>query len=428
MSTMETIRALSKKRKQRGPIAEYFTTEGVHRVGAGLYLRVRQGTRGLQKVWTHRYVYNGKPRFDLLGSAYEVTETDAALAVDAAKAALAKGHDPRGEKVIVRAANTTFEMGAEAFLRKKKCPHVFLNGIEDLAKASKHDKQWIRSLRATYPKLGNLAADQVNQHHIVDVLEKDWARVPEDSGRVLGRLANVFTWMIAKELRSVAFNPADPKLIRSILHENGQKKKNHASLPWQEVPAFVQRLREQDGLGAIALQLVIRTAARTSEVLEAPKAEFNLDTAVWTIPAERMKMDRPHVVPLTTGAIELIRPLLEMRLNSPYLFPGKPGCPLTSAVMLMLLKRMGHAKEFTPHGFRSSFKEWSRNNQVALPPTGVTQRELTELSLAHKFGNDVEGAYGRDKLVQLRRPLLQMWDDHIDGRTPKSNVRVLRAA
>lgn len=427
MATIDFVRALAKQRRQRGNIADHFNEEGLHRIGPGLYIRVKVQQRAatLAKTWVHRYSFLQMPRSDTLGNVLEMTLEDACLAVDGAQVSLDKRHDPRGTQGVV-VATSTFKDIAEMFFRVE-FPHIFPNDVEDLKLGSKHQMQWIRTVRATYkPTLGSLPIAQVDQNHIADVLRKDWKRVPETADRVLGRLHTVIGWAIATKRRAEPFNPADRDIVTAILRGNNaaSRRKHFAALDWPEVPAFMRELRGQEGLSAIALQLLLRTVKRTTEVLNAGTVEFDLEGGVWSIPPQRMKIVRPHVhkVPLTTGAVELLRPLLALRLNGPYLFPGmKHGRPLTNMVMLNLLGRMGYAKEFTPHGFRATFRTW-------VEEVHPLDAELAKVALAHKLKDKVDAAYQRSELLERRRVLMQKWDDFIDGREAAKVVPLLAAA
>jgi integrase len=174
-------------------------------------------------------------------------------------------------------------------------------------------------------------------------------------------------------------------------------------MPFAEVPAFFLDLRARKGLSARALELTVLTAARTSEVLLAKWAEFDLENAIWIIPASRMKASKEHRVPLSEAAVEVLRGLNK---DTTYVFPGlKRGKPLCNMAMQTCLKRMklGH---FTVHGFRSSFRDWC--GEVTDIP-----REDAEQALAHTIGNEVERAYRRSDALEKRRELMQLWSQFV---------------
>jgi integrase len=180
-----------------------------------------------------------------------------------------------------------------------------------------------------------------------------------------------------------------------------QRVEHHAALPYAEVSPFMAQLRKQEGMSALALQFLILTATRTSEVLNATWAEVDLDAGVWTIPEGRMKAGREHRVPLSKSALALLRELHKHRASD-LIFPSaKPSRPLSNMAMLKLLERMGRA-DLTVHGFRSTFRDWAAE-RTNFP------REVAEHALAHSLPDKVEAAYRRGDLFGKRRQLMISW-------------------
>jgi integrase len=170
-------------------------------------------------------------------------------------------------------------------------------------------------------------------------------------------------------------------------------------MSWQDVPAFMGQLRQAEGMGARALELAVLCASRSGEVRGATWAEVDLEAAVWTIPAARMKTGKPHVVPLSKPALAMLKKLPKGDPEA-LLFPGaKKGKELSDMSLLAVLKRM--EVDVTVHGFRASFKSWAGDNSK--------DREVVELSLAHALGNAVEQAYSRTSLLDRRRKLMAEW-------------------
>jgi len=176
---------------------------------------------------------------------------------------------------------------------------------------------------------------------------------------------------------------------------------HHAALPFAELPAFYLCLQAADGLGARALELAILTAARTNEVLGSTWPEFDLDAALWTIPAARMKARREHRVPLSAPAVVLLRKLATIRQGPHVLAGQKKGKPLSNMALLMALRRMNRG-DLTAHGFRSTFRDWAAES------TGHPS-EVVEMALAHAVGDRVEAAYRRGDLFEKRRRLMDDW-------------------
>ena len=180
--------------------------------------------------------------------------------------------------------------------------------------------------------------------------------------------------------------------------------KHMPALPYSEIGAFMEALKAQDGIGAVVLQFTILTAARTSETIGAKLDEFDLNNAIWTIPADRMKSQKEHREPLSTPALEIVNEMAETP-GSEYLFPGgRKGRPLSNMAMLMTLDRMGR-RDITVHGFRSWFRDW------AAEQTSFA-REVAEAALAHTIPDAVEAAYRRGDLFEKRRRLMADWADY----------------
>jgi len=160
-------------------------------------------------------------------------------------------------------------------------------------------------------------------------------------------------------------------------------------------------LRQHDVVSALGLEFKILTAARTGEVIGAIWDEIDIDKANWVVPAERMKGGIEHRVPLSPASIAVLRKM-EKATVSKYVFPGaKPNCPLSNMAFLQLVKRMGRT-DATPHGFRSTFKDWAseRTNY---------SNEVSEMALAHTVGDKVEAAYRRGDLFEKRQKLMDAW-------------------
>jgi integrase len=179
-------------------------------------------------------------------------------------------------------------------------------------------------------------------------------------------------------------------------------------------------LRRQESTAASALELAILTAARRGEVIGARWTEVNLDEALWTIPAERTKTHKKHLVPLAPAAVAALEKM-RARAESDFVFPGmKSGTPLSTAAMLALLERMGRA-DITTHGFRSAFRDWAAE-QTAFP------REVAEMALGHAVGNQVEAAYRRGDLREKRRKLMEAWASYCAAPAKGGKVVAMRRA
>ncbi|MBO6899120.1 MAG: site-specific integrase, partial [Shimia sp.] len=188
------------------------------------------------------------------------------------------------------------------------------------------------------------------------------------------------------------------------------KAKNHAAMDWRSLPAFYDSLRQRDATAAYALRFTILTGARTGETLGMVWEEMDFEARLWTVPAMRMKAENEHRVPLCDEAVEILSRMRD--LQSRYVFEGqKRHKPLSNMSMSMLLRRMD-IQDATVHGFRSTFRDWT--SEVAKAP-----REVAELCLSHRIGNQVEQAYARSDLLEDRRRLMTRWGAFVAGETGK---------
>jgi integrase len=286
---------------------------------------------------------------------------------------------------------------------------------------AKHHQQWVMTLRVYAAPIRDLPVDQVDTAAIMSVLEPIWNVKSETASRLRGRIeavlasAQVDGWI--PEGRS---NPARwknwldhklaaPKKLGKIDRNTGEKVKRgkHAAMPHAKVQAFMARLAEIDNRASRALQIAILTACRTSEVLGMTWDEVDFDTATWSIPEERMKMDLPHRVPLSAPALAILRDLYETRGQNPHVFPVRPMRPLSNMSMAMLLRRLG-AGDVTVHGFRSSFRDWATE-------IDKTEYATAERCLAHVTGNSTALAYDRSDRLELRRPVMAKWAEYVVG-------------
>lgn len=384
--------------------------EGSHAVGGvrGLYLRVR----GDGASWLLRARSASEPEsVHGLGS---FPETDLATARDKARTLrrqLELGQDPKQEQRAARtalatavaqelAASVSFETAATDCHAKKA--QEFKN--------PKHAAQWISTLKTyAFPKIGAIPVRDVTRADVLRVLRPIWTTKPETASRVQQRLFSVLAWAKASGYRGEGDNPAQWQGGLDQLLPNTSKvreQQHHAALPWQDVPAFVQRLRKWPGIAALPLEFLILTASRSQEVRFALPAELDLTAAVWTVPAERMKKRKQHRVPLVGRALEIVQ-TAPRKQDNPFLFPGENGGGLSENTLAKTLRMM--KVDAVPHGFRSSFKDWCRNLA-----TGYAD-EVSELALAHVSTDATRAAYARDELLEPRRKLMMEWAAYCCG-------------
>lgn len=277
---------------------------------------------------------------------------------------------------------------------------------------AKHAQQWVRTLK-TYarPVIGAKPVDEVGTEDILRILSPIWGTKTETAKRLQGRIENVLDFAAARKYR----DPVNPARWRGHLDKllpkptRVQRVAHHPAMPYPEVPAFVAELSRNGSVSALALQLLILTACRTGEVLQAQWEEVDLQAATWTIPASRTKTHREHRVPLSNAALAILAAL--PRVDG-YVFPGaRSGRPLSNMALLQLMRGMGYGVNgtrgaYVPHGFRSSFRDWS--GEVSNFP-----RDVAEMALAHVIENKVEAAYRRGDLFAKRRAMMQAWAEYL---------------
>jgi integrase len=228
-----------------------------------------------------------------------------------------------------------------------------------------------------------LPVQKIDTGLVVRVLEPIWTTKTETATRVRQRIEAVLDSATARGHRH-GENPARWRgHLDSLLPARAkvQRAKHHAALPYAELSAFMAELRQHPGLAPQAMKLLILTATRTAECIAARWSEIDFDNDVWTIPGERIKAGREHRIPLSPPVVALLRKLAEAKTNE-FVFPGRPGKPLSNGALLALLKRMNRA-DLTVHGFRSTFRDWAAE-QTNYP------REVAEMALSHAIGDKVE--------------------------------------
>jgi integrase len=383
-------------------------TPGRHFDGEGLYLHIKSPNAA---SWSRRYERDGKAHelgigpFKLLSLA-EARERNRAISL-----LLLDGHDPIAARKAKRA-----ELAASAarLITFKECAEAYIAANRAQWRSADHGRQWLSSLaRFVYPLIGGINVGAVGVPEVLKVLEqsvparagfpagKFWTVRPETADRVRGRLQLVLSFAAARGHRDAGENPAAWERLRHVLPAPTKLARvvQHAAMPFADVPALMAALAGREDVAARALQFLILTAARSGEVLAATWDEIDLDNAVWTVPATRMKAGKEHRVPLAPQAIELLRSL-PTEAGNPFLFLGPRGQALTSSTFLRALKAAG--SDVTLHGFRSSFADWAHER------TG-TAGIVIELALAHSVGDKVEQAYRRGDLFNKRRRLMEQW-------------------
>jgi integrase len=380
---------------------------GRHSDGGGLYLVVDKSGA---KRWVFLYRRDGVLREMGLGGLKAVSLARARELAGEARANLQAGVDPIAAKKSAPVNIPTF--GEEA--------DDFIDAMAPQFRNAKHLDQWKMTLKIYAAPLRPKRVDQIATADVLEVLKPIWLTKPETAARLRGRIERVLDAAKAKGHR----RGENPALWRGHLANLLPRRKklsrgHHAAMPYEDVPAFFADLREREGIAARALEFTILTAARTGETFGATWREIDLEAALWSIPADRMKAAREHRVPLTPRAVEILTELTELSTGpDAYVFPGqKEGRPLSVMAMDMLLRRMN--VDFTVHGFRSSFRDWS-GNETAFA------RELAEAALAHVVGDETERAYRRSDALEKRRKLMIAWANYCEPKKPGNVLELKR--
>jgi integrase len=291
-------------------------------------------------------------------------------------------------------------------------------------KNDKHASQWVATLKTyAYPVIGDLPLHMIDTTLVMKVIEPLWSEKPETASRLRGRMEAVLDWATVRGYRA-GDNPARWRGHLDVLlpsRSKVRKVEHHSALAYAELPAFLVKLREQEGVAARALEFTILTAARTSETIGATHHEIDKKNKLWSVPAERMKAGKDHRVPLSDRALKILDQVSRAgEGREDFIFPGgNVGKPLSNMAMLKLLARMGRG-DLTVHGFRSTFRDWAAE-RTNFP------NEVVEMALAHAVDDKTEAAYRRGDLLEKRSRLMEAWSAYCDKPGSAENVVVLNA-
>lgn len=402
------------------PLAVKNAKPGSHVDGGGLRLLVKDSGA---KSWVYRFMLNGKSRDVGLGPAGPdgISLSQARDARDALRLKVKAGTDPLEERQREAAeALATAQAAHIAGITFKAVAEAYIGANEGNWRNDKHRQQWKNTLATyVYPVIGELPVAEVGTAHVLQILEPIWKDKAETASRVRGRMETILDAAKARGYRE-GENPARWRgHIAQILPARSRLTRgHHKAMPYEAIPAFVGALHKREAVAALALEFTILTAARTGEVIGAKWSEVDLDKAVWTVPAGRMKAGKEHRVPLSPRAVEILKATRDLRKE--WLFPAIKGGQMSGMAMTMLLRRM--KVDVTVHGFRSGFRDWSAEC------TGYAH-EVAEMALAHTIENKVERAYRRGDLFDKRRRLMDDWATYCATiPTAGANVTPIRKA
>ena len=360
-----------------------------------LYLRINPPSSNgrISRQWRQRLHIDGQQNWLGLGG-YPVVTIDEARdkAIDNRRT-VRKGGDPHSRQ---RSDAPTFEKAVAEVIG------IHSPGWRDGGKTA---KMWRSSLSMyAYPRLGAKRVDRITAADVMAVLNPIWHTRWPTAKKVRQRISTVMEWAVAQGHRTD--NPAG-KAITAALPKRNAVTKHSRALPFAEVGAAVTLISGLDRAALatrLAFRFLVLTAVRSGEVRGARWDEIDLEKAVWTVPADRMKGGRDHRVPLSDQAIKVLREAQSSTDSSGLVFPSVTGRVMSDSTLSKLLRENG--VKAVPHGFRSSFRDWAVEKTDA-------PREVAELALAHIEGSATERAYRRTDLFEKRRELMQDWADYL---------------
>lgn len=414
---------MPKRSKELGALeVKRLTIPGLHAVGgvSGLCMNISEtGSRS----WILRTMVGSNRREIGLGAYPEVSLADARNAAKAMKQRIKEGFDPVEEKRAARAAlisdqkrGISLADAFDVYVTTKKFPEL---------SNEKHRKQW-RSTFDTYaaPLIGDVMIHELTVTHIRQVLDPIWATKTETASRIRGRLEEVITWATVSGHRD-GENPARWKgNLKEMLAAPAKlrQESNHPALALADATTWFAKLMMMDGTGSRALEFLTLAASRSGDVRGAVWTEFDLDAAIWIIPAARMKARKDHRIPLTERMMKLVRDLPRMT-GSEHVFVAPRGGQLSDMTLSGAMRRMHKAqfkkdqkgfidqktgKPAVPHGLRSTFRDW------AAEKTSFSS-DMAEMALAHAVGSEVQRAYRRGDMMDKRREMMVAWEGFLLG-------------
>lgn len=358
---------------------------GKHSDGQGLWLVKRSKVAG---KWVLRLTIHGRRREMGLGRWPDVTLSEARGKADAARRLCRNGKDPIFERAKATRVSKPLSL-------KEVIDDCFEARKAELKGEGKNGKWMSPLLVHVIPKIGKYPIEEVDQHVIKETLAPIWHAKAESAEKALNRINVAMRHAAALGLN---VDLQTTMKAKALLGKQRRTKTHIPSMPYAEVPAFYKWLEEQELVSAKALQFLILTVARTSEVRLAVSGEF--EAGVWNLPESRTKTGTARRVPLVEEAARVICARKQETDNS-FLFPTYRGQPLSDAAMATLMKRQG--LEARPHGFRASFRTWVEEQTDA-------PFEVKEACLGHVVDSEAVGAYQRSDRLEKRRALLQRWE------------------
>ncbi|MEY9097377.1 integrase [Sinorhizobium fredii] len=365
---------------------------GIHSDGDGLFLRIRKGGSA---QWFFIFKRDGK-RTELGLGGHGQGTAPVSLMLAREKAEAIRQRLARGEELHSR--------------------KTFLDVMEDVIKVKeagfkneKHKAQWRMTLDKYAAPLHKKPIADITRDDVVETLKPIWTKIPETADRTRMRIAAVVDHAKARGLY-VGDNPADWRGGLKELLPARQKlsRGHHAAAHYKDIPATMKALRESSAVSARAVEFSCLCASRSGEVRGAVWSEFDLDGALWTIPAERMKAGRVHRVPLCDRAVAILKAQKQRATGDLVFEGGIENRPISDTAMTKSLRAASPDKEATLHGLRSSFRDWCGDHTEH-------PREVAEAALAHVLSDKTEAAYRRSDALEKRRKLMEDWAKYCES-------------
>ncbi|MGC4059868.1 MAG: tyrosine-type recombinase/integrase [Aquabacterium sp.] len=382
--------------------------------GGGLYLELAPSGG---KWWRLKYRVAGKEKRISLGTYPDVSLKEARERRDLARKQLTEGEDPSENRKAAKAAELAVVLTSFAAVAGAWMDHMG---------ASKWDEGTRDKIRASmeshvFPVIGQKPVSLVRPADVRELVKKvDAAGSRETAGRLFQRIKAVYRYAVSHDLTD-----NDPtSSLKPSEFMSQQKVQHRAALAEKDVPQFVRLLEDYPGdlRTSAALRLLMLTAVRPGELRGARWDEFDLDRALWRIPAERMKMKIEHTVPLSVQALAVLKGMhpggdaVGLVFPSPYHFDQ----PISDGTLNKALARMGYKGAATAHGFRTLFSTCA--NEAG------KSTDIIEKQLAHQERDDVRAAYNRASWLPQRQELMQWWGDHLDAIEAGAKVIAFRTA
>ena len=410
--------------KELSPVeVKRLSKAGMHAVGGVTGLVLQISPNGQSRTWIYRTTIGRKRRHIGLGSFPTVTLAMAREQAREAFLSIRAGNDPIEDRkaalsalVAAQKRGLTFSDAMERFLEKKLAE--FDN--------DKHKKQWRATLdNYAVPAIGGMLVSDVTVQDVRRVLEPIWQKKTETASRLRGRIEAVLSWATVAGHRE-GDNPARWKgNLSEILPKPSKVAKvvHQPALALDDAVSWFADLQSRDGIGAQALEFLALTASRSGEVRGATWDEIDLDKGLWVIPANSMKMDREHRVPLTSEAVVLLKGLPRFE-GSEFIFPAARGGQISDMTISAVMRRQAFTDKRTgrtavPHGLRSTFRDWVAE-RTEYP------RDMAEIALAHQVGGEVERAYRRGDQMEKRRAMMAAWGRFLRGEQGQKVVPLQR--